>query len=170
MQDGSPNPLHGVVSGECSRAEPRTLDRTDDALPSRRRTAIDWEAKLSLPDDQPAGILTALGLKLGPHAAEDAVQRLKARKTTGRKGLPTIGGFRNIMPWSLWPGATVLVVGGLLALAFQWRTLGRTFASIFSGFGGQRNARKGPLDHIEIPMTWFVFGFLVTGMSRRACC
>ena len=68
------------------------------------------------------------------------------------------------MPWSLWPGATVLVVGGLLALAFQWRTLGRTFASIFTSFGGKRNAAKGPLDHIEIPMTWFVFGFVVTGI------
>jgi OPT family oligopeptide transporter len=58
----------------------------------------------------------------------------------------------------------VLVVGGLLALAFQWRTLGRTFASIFSGFGSNRNAPKGPLDHIEIPMTWFVFGTLFTGV------
>ena len=75
-----------------------------------------------------------------------------------------VGGFRNISAWSLWPGATVLVVGGLLALAFQWRTLGRTFASIFTSFGGNRNAAKGPLDHIEIPMTWFVFGFLVTGI------
>ena len=58
----------------------------------------------------------------------------------------------------------MLVVGGLLALAFQWRTMGRTFASIFTSFGGKRNAPKGPLDHIEIPMTWFVFGFLVTGI------
>ena len=58
----------------------------------------------------------------------------------------------------------MLVVGGLLALAFQWRTLGRTFASIFTSFGGKRNAAKGPLDHIEIPMTWFVVGFVVTGI------
>ena len=49
--------------------------------------------------------------------------------------MPAIGGYSNICKWSLWPGATVLVVGGLLALAFQWRTLGQTFASIFAVFG-----------------------------------
>ena len=53
---------------------------------------------------------------------------------------------------------------GLLALAFQWRTLGRTFASIFTSFGSKKNAPKGALDHLEIPMTWFVFGFTGTGI------
>ena len=58
----------------------------------------------------------------------------------------------------------MLVVGGLLALAFQWRTLGRTFASIFTGFGNKQNQARGALDHLEIPMAWFVFGFPVTGL------
>ena len=127
--------------------------------------AIDWEAKLSLPDHQAAGILTALGLQLGPHPAEDAVQRLKNQKDDREeKASPSIGGYPNICKWSLWPGATVLVVGGLLALAFQWRTLGQTFASIFAVFGRRRNARKGPLDHLEIPMSWFLFGVIFVGM------
>ena len=129
--------------------------------------AVDWEAKLSLPADQPAGILEALGFNL----ARTPVSEGRASATSRQKGdRGKVGGFRNISAWSLWPGATVLVVGGLLALAFQWRTLGRTFASIFSGFGGNRNAPKGPLDHIEIPMTWFVFGFRLHRHSRRACC
>ena len=42
--------------------------------------------------------------------------------------------------------------------------MGRTFASIFTSFGGKRKPAKGPLDHIEIPMSWFVIGFLVTGI------
>jgi OPT family oligopeptide transporter len=79
-----------------------------------------------------------------------------------------IGGFRNISAWSLWPGATVLVVGGLLALAFQWRTLGRTFASIFTSFGNNKNRPRGALDHLEIPMAWFVIGFPVTGLLGAA--
>ena len=111
--------------------------------------AIHWEAKLSLPTDQPVEMAKAMGFE------------------PGAASLKTVGGFRNISAWSLWPGATVLVVGGLLALAFQWRTLGRTFAGIFSGFGGKRNAPKGPLDHIEIPMTWFVFGFVISGILCR---
>ena len=60
-------------------------------------------------------------------------------------------------------GRTVLVVGGLLALAFQWRTLGQTFASIFAIFGSRQPA-KGPLDHLEIPMSWFLFGVIFVGM------
>ena len=112
--------------------------------------AIDWEARLSLPTDQPVEMAKAMGFE------------------PGAASLKTVGGFRNISAWSLWPGATVLVVGGLLALAFQWRTLGRTFASIFTSFGGKRNAAKGPLDHIEIPMTWFVFGFVFTGILAVA--
>jgi uncharacterized oligopeptide transporter (OPT) family protein len=75
-----------------------------------------------------------------------------------------VGGFRNIAAWSLWPGATVLVVGGLLALAFQWRTLGRTFADIFTSLGDNQNRPRGALDHLELPMTWFVAGFAVTGL------
>jgi OPT family oligopeptide transporter len=75
-----------------------------------------------------------------------------------------MGGFRNISAWSLWPGATVLVVGGLLALAFQWRTLGKTFGSIFSSLKKKdANHKKGPLDDIEVPMTWFLPGLLITG-------
>ena len=61
----------------------------------------------------------------------------------------------------------MLVVGGLLALAFQWRTMGRTFASIFTAFGSKRNAPEGVLDHLEIPMTWFVIGFLRHRHARR---
>ena len=131
----------------------------------RAPTAVTWEAKLSLPADQPAGILTALGLQLGPNAKPADVQRVADQaEDSENKAMPSIGGYSNICKWSLWPGATVLVVGGLLALAFQWRTLGRTFASIFAIFGNKRNAAKGPLDHLEIPMTWFVVGFLGIGI------
>jgi OPT family oligopeptide transporter len=82
--------------------------------------------------------------------------------------MQAIGGFRNISAWSLWPGATVLVVGGLLALAFQWRTLGQTFASIFTTLGKRKNGQQGVLDHLEIPMTWFIIGFAITGILSMA--
>ncbi len=142
LQDGSPNPFHDVLKAgdELNREEHVWM------LSLEAPSAKTWEARLALPADQPAGMVEALGFK--PDA----------------ESLTKIGGFRNISAWSLWPGATVLVVGGLLALAFQWRTLGRTFASIFTSFGSQRDAHKGPLDHIEIPMTWFVVGFVVTGV------
>ncbi len=76
----------------------------------------------------------------------------------------SIGGYRNIVAWSLWPGATVLVISGLLTLAFQWRTMGRTFGDIFASLGKNKNKPLGVLAHLEIPMTWFVVGFVVMGL------
>ncbi len=157
LEDGSPNPFHDVfkVGDELNRKQ------NVETLFLEAPAATAWEAKLSLPEDQPRGILAALGLTLGLDASQSDIEKATALRE--RKALMEIGGFRNISAWSLWPGAMVLVVGGLLALAFQWRTMGRTFASIFTSFGGKGDAARGPLDHIEIPMSWFVVGFLVTG-------
>lgn len=108
-------------------------------------TATNWEAQLAIPTNQSPQLVGNLGFKPGAAATQK------------------IGGFRNIAAWSLWPGATILVVGGLLVLAFQWRTLGRTFADIFASLGNNKNRPRGVLAHLEIPMTWFVIGFVVMG-------
>ncbi|HXP63296.1 MAG TPA: OPT/YSL family transporter, partial [Dongiaceae bacterium] len=141
LADGSPNPLYNVVSaGEImSKKVGRKV------LMLEAPAAIHWEAALSIPTNQPARIVEALGFN------------------PGARNLREVGGFRNISAWSLWPGATVLVVGGLLALAFQWRTLGRTFGSIFASFGAKKKSAQGCLDDIEVPMSWFVIGFVLTG-------
>jgi uncharacterized oligopeptide transporter (OPT) family protein len=164
---GSPNPFHDVLkfSEVPTMVKVNVNDKVEDqrvnALVVEAPAAIDWEARLSLPADQPA-ILEALGFKLAADASEAEVKQAAAKQK--KKAVQEVGGFRNICTgWSLWPGATVLVVGGLLALAFQWRTMGRTFATIFSAFGARGKTPKGPLDHIEIPMAWFVVGFVVIG-------
>jgi uncharacterized oligopeptide transporter (OPT) family protein len=146
LKDGAANPFCHIlnVSNVLSKAVGA------DVLYVEAPSATNWEAKLSIPAGQPTNLVAALGFK------------------PGAKALQVIGGFRNICAWSLWPGATVLVVGGLLALAFQWRTLGRTFASIFTGFGNKQNKVRGALDHLEIPMSWFVIGFPVTGILGAA--
>ncbi|HEY3293964.1 MAG TPA: OPT family oligopeptide transporter [bacterium] len=145
LLDGTtPNPLYGVISVRD------TLNKSvgGAVLLAEASKAINWEARLSFPANQDPAMLKDMGFD--PETAN----------------MRTVGGFRNISAWSLWPGATVLVVGGLLALAFQWRTLGRTFGSIFSSFGKKaKNGKKGPLDDIEIPMSWFVPGFLITGLA-----
>jgi len=146
LKDGAANPFRHIlnVSNVLSKAVGA------DVLYVEAPSATNWEAKLSIPAGQPTNLVAALGFK------------------PGAKSVQVIGGFRNICAWSLWPGATVLVVGGLLALAFQWRTLARTFASIFTGFGNKQNKVRGVLDHLEIPMTWFVIGFPVTGLLGAA--
>ena len=141
LPDGQPNAFAAglAVTPHANKAT-KTVSLAIEA-PS----AINWEARLSIPADESPGLLDSLGFKPGASTKQ------------------AVGGFRNISAWSLWPGATVLVVGGLLALAFQWRTLGRTFASIFTSLG-KKDGPRGALDHLEIPMTWFIIGFCFTGL------
>ncbi|MGO8926782.1 MAG: OPT family oligopeptide transporter [Limisphaerales bacterium] len=146
LKDGAANPFYPVLIVSNVLSKPVGADVLYVEAPS----ATNWEARLSIPEEQPTNLVAALGFK------------------RGAKSFQVIGGFRNICAWSLWPGATVLVVGGLLALAFQWRTLARTFASIFTGFGNQQNRARGVLDHLEIPMAWFVIGFPVAGILGTA--
>ena len=152
LQNGAPNPFfHVLAVGTVTNKTTKTVSLSLEAS-----AATKWEARLSIPKaesptnaESPA-LIEALGFK--PEA----------------QAMQAIGGFRNISAWSLWPGATVLVVGGLLALAFQWRTLGRTFASIFTTLGNRKDGPKGVLDHLEIPMTWFIVGFVITGILAAA--
>ena len=157
LLNGEPNPFYGVV-GVQDAAAALTRETPAGKQPYRGQIltleaskSIYWESKVSFAGDQPPEIVQALGFR------------------PGASHRPPLGGFRNISAWSLWPGATILVVGGLLALAFQWRTLGKTFGSIFAGLRSKRaDAQKGILDDIEIPMSWFLPGFLVAGILATA--
>jgi uncharacterized oligopeptide transporter (OPT) family protein len=123
-------------------------------------------ATKKLAEAKPSGARLMLANRL---LLEDAFPtELSRKRMPDAAKKENIGGFKNIAAWSLWPGATVLVVGGLLALAFQWRTLARTFGSIYTSFGDKENRPRGALDHLEIPMAWFVLGFAVTGLMAAA--
>jgi len=146
LQNGTPNPFFKVITvGTAVNKATKAVSLSFEAPAAKT-----WEALLSIPKTTSPELIESLGFKPGASVKQ------------------AIGGFRNISAWSLWPGATVLVVGGLLALAFQWRTLGRTFASIFTSLGGKKDAPAGALDHLEIPMTWFIIGFVVTGILATA--
>ncbi|MCC6476733.1 OPT/YSL family transporter [bacterium] len=146
LGNGEANPFYGVVSVRDTIS--KANGPGSKALFFEASKAVFWEAKLTLDKEQahPA-IIQAMGFEAGQSRQQN------------------VGGFRNISAWSLWPGATILVVSGLLALAFQWKTLGRTFATIFSSLGKKKNGHtKGILDDIEIPLSWFLPGFIITGI------
>ncbi len=157
LLDGAANPLHGGI--EFSAVQDKKLRKK--VLSMSATQATDWEARLSLVDGKHVELLESLGLAPAADATEEEAK--KAESKLNKAASAQVGGFKNINRWSVWPGATVLVVAGLLALAFQWRTLGRTFATIFSGISGQR--ASGPVDHIEIPITWFAVGFPIAGLA-----
>jgi putative OPT family oligopeptide transporter len=74
--------------------------------------------------------------------------------------------YRQIVDWSLWFGASVMVTSGLLTFAFGWRTIGRAFAGLKDIFGGApaaRDPRVEAMDKVEIPGSWFVGGMIVAG-------
>ncbi|NLH49308.1 MAG: OPT family oligopeptide transporter [Myxococcales bacterium] len=84
---------------------------------------------------------------------------------TNAKGLL---GYRQIVDWSLWIGASLMVTSGLLTFAFSWRTIGRAFSGLKDIFGGPKgpvNPRIEAMDKVEIPGTWFVIGMLVAGLG-----
>jgi uncharacterized oligopeptide transporter (OPT) family protein len=141
LQDGSPNPFYAVLAASSVMSKAVGTN----VMQIEAFSATNWEATLSIPGAATASIVKGLGF--GP-----------AAKTVAK-----VGGFRNISAWSLWPGATVLVVGGLLAFAFQWRTLRRTFSSMFASFSSKPGMVKGALEHLEIPTRWFIIGFAIAG-------
>jgi OPT family oligopeptide transporter len=67
-------------------------------------------------------------------------------------------GFKNIVYWSVWFGSAMILTSGLLAFAFQWRTVAAAIRSV----GAAARTGDGPeVEGIrEVPMTWFVAGML----------
>ncbi len=153
-----------------------------------------WEAKLSLvtPDDQLADKLgasidaarkdlagegafvinqkaTAAGIvALYPKGDMPAALQLGfLPDATHGTSIRAVGGYRNIVAWTMWPAVGMMVMAGLLAFAFQYKTIAHTFKGLFEK--KDKNTPPGsasgdPLAGIEIPMGWFVIGFIFFGI------
>lgn len=66
-------------------------------------------------------------------------------------------GYKTIVGWSVWFGSALLLTSGLLAFAFQWRSVWAAMKSVGAAFRG-----KLPADG-QVPMSWFVIGMAVFG-------
>jgi hypothetical protein len=85
LKDGAANPFCHLLNVSNVLSKPVGADVLYVEAPS----ATNWEARLSIPEEQPTNLVAALGFK------------------RGAKSFQVIGGFRNICAWSLWPGAKV---------------------------------------------------------------
>jgi uncharacterized oligopeptide transporter (OPT) family protein len=72
-------------------------------------------------------------------------------------------GFREMTRWSLWTGASMMVVASLAALAFQAGTVRRALGALGGLFTRRPTASDDPLAAIEVPASWVVVGFTVAG-------
>jgi len=59
-------------------------------------------------------------------------------------------GYRGIVSWSLWAGASIMVTSGLFAFALNWKSVVRALMPAKSEAG-----ENDPLAAIEVPSSWF---------------
>lgn len=88
-----------------------------------------------------------------------------APKVMALGGIDPELGYRNIVKWSTWTGASMMITSALLAFAFQWRTILRAFGGLTALFTGKKESAQDPMAHIEVPTSWFVTGTAVSGLG-----
>lgn len=74
-------------------------------------------------------------------------------------------GYRGIVSWSTWAGASIMVTSGLLQFAFQWRSIARAFSGIGNLFGSKAEVKDDPIARVEVPSSWFLGGTLLSGLG-----
>src|SRR5687767_10471452 len=78
------------------------------------------------------------------------------------RGVIASAAYKPIVQWSLWCGAAILVSSGLLAFAFEWRMVARSFKELALLFQRKKTgAADDPLAAVECPPYWFPLGFLL---------
>jgi uncharacterized oligopeptide transporter (OPT) family protein len=77
-------------------------------------------------------------------------------------------GYRSLVAWTLWGGASCMVTSGLLSFALQWRTALRAFSGI-GAILSKREVSRDPIlekmDRIEVPGSWFMWGMTIGGIG-----
>jgi uncharacterized oligopeptide transporter (OPT) family protein len=76
-------------------------------------------------------------------------------------GVITGSGFRDVVQWTLWFGASCMVSSGVLGFILQWRVA----LQAFKGFGKLFSRKlKFPteMESIETPMSWFAAGQIIS--------
>lgn len=72
-------------------------------------------------------------------------------------------GYRAIVSWSTWAGASMLVTSGLLMFFMQWKSVVRAFSELSNIFGKKVTNAVDPLARIEVPSSWFASGVIISG-------
>ncbi|MEW5950845.1 MAG: OPT family oligopeptide transporter [Elusimicrobiota bacterium] len=73
-------------------------------------------------------------------------------------------GYREIVKWSTWAGASIMVTSGLFMFAMQWKTVKRAFSGMGSVFSGSKS-KKDLASSIEVPSSWFLLGTFISGLG-----
>ncbi|HAM35750.1 MAG TPA: peptide transporter [Elusimicrobia bacterium] len=77
-------------------------------------------------------------------------------------------GYREIVRWSTWTGASIMATSGLFMFALQWRTVVRAFSGITDIFKPHGSKTADKMAHIEVPTSWFLTGLVISGLGCMA--
>ena len=72
-------------------------------------------------------------------------------------------GYRGIVSWSMWTGAAIMISSGIVSFALQEKTVLRAFTSFRRGGEGTRETN--PIERIEVPNSWFIWGTMLSGAA-----
>jgi OPT family oligopeptide transporter len=77
-------------------------------------------------------------------------------------GLITGISYKEIVAWTLWPGAAMLVGAGLTSFALDYKSLGRALSGL-TKLGKKSTAADdvNDISKVEVPEAWFPLGFMV---------
>ncbi len=79
--------------------------------------------------------------------------------------IPSLG-YRGIVSWSLWTGASLMVTSGLFTFLVQWKTVVRALTPRRAG--ASASGEDDPLAAIEVPSTWFWTGTGIAALGILA--
>ncbi|HET6439660.1 MAG TPA: OPT family oligopeptide transporter [Anaeromyxobacter sp.] len=71
-------------------------------------------------------------------------------------------GYRGIISWSVWGGASLMTCAALVNFFMNWRTVARAFSGLGTIFGRREKREGDPMDRIEVPGSWFAIGVVLT--------
>ncbi len=74
---------------------------------------------------------------------------------------PDVVGYRELVKWTLWGGASCMVTSGLFSFALQWRSMVRAVSNLKKLFASDKSHRVQEMDAIETPISWFIGGQVV---------
>ncbi len=82
-------------------------------------------------------------------------------------GVTSATGYKSLMEWTVWGGASCMVTSGLFSFAMQWRSMVRAvanFAKVFSRKDKNTTVSElqAKMQAIETPISWFFAGQLIS--------
>jgi len=68
--------------------------------------------------------------------------------------------YKEIVGWTVWPGASILVASGLTSFLLDYKSIAKSFQGLSRLFSRNAAATDDPMAAVECPDWWFPVGFV----------